>query len=334
MRLGFNAIIGISHVNAKITGSSGTGKTSLAKSFKPMVVLERGGFFISAKFEQFLTRSAPYYPMQQAFHEFVQQVLHYHHHHHDQHVDDNDENITTPSTKTTTTTLHQEMQRIVDPIVAREPLLLNMLPPLKDLLSAEICAAATASNDSNNKNVSGPSTEHRLLQAFVRLIRAVCSPSRPLFCSLVSTCIYIYIYYTVICDAYCNRIALDRKILLYAHHSSCRFLSDDLQWADEACLNLLSMLVSSVSSNSINNNGKTGNSNDGLMILGACRGNEVSIDHDLAVTLREMEEDFFVRITDISLTNLKEDDIQKMLSDVGGLDNNIIPMNRTANLVS
>jgi AAA ATPase domain len=158
-----------------ITGASGTGKTSLAKTIlKPHVVLERGGFFISAKFEQFLTRSAPYYPMQQAFQELVQQVLL-----RDLRLGGDDECTTT--TGTSTSTLLQEVQRIADPIVASEPLLLNMLPSLKDLVSASVFALNERDNGNHNKNVrSGPSAEHRLLQAFVRLLRALCSPERPL----------------------------------------------------------------------------------------------------------------------------------------------------------
>jgi AAA ATPase domain len=169
-----------------ITGASGTGKTSLVKTILKPLVLEREGFFISTKFEQPFcsTRTAPYYPMQQAFQEFVQQARLRDHNGKRRHNGDVEENTTSPSTTAAASPLAllQEMQRIVDPIVASEPLLLNMLPSLKDLISASVfLAAAAALTEQDNSSVrSGPSTEHRLLQAFVRLVRAVCSPTRPL----------------------------------------------------------------------------------------------------------------------------------------------------------
>jgi predicted ATPase len=75
---------------------------------------------------------------------------------------------------------------------------------------------------------------------------------------------------------------------------------DDLQWADPASLDILSALVYDTKI-------------QGLMVLGACRGNEVSMDHHLAVTLREMEAES-VAITDIQVANLDIDAINTMLS--------------------
>jgi predicted ATPase len=53
----------------------------------------------------------------------------------------------------------------------------------------------------------------------------------------------------------------------------------------------------------------------GFMVLGACRGNEVSVDHHLSITLRELEANH-VAITNIEVTNLEADAINTMVSDI------------------
>jgi predicted ATPase len=75
---------------------------------------------------------------------------------------------------------------------------------------------------------------------------------------------------------------------------------DDLQWADQGSLDLLATLVDDAS-------------NPGFLLLGACRGNEVSIDDPLSVTLRALE-DGGVTITDIRLDNLSKEDVEEVVS--------------------
>jgi predicted ATPase len=98
---------------------------------------------------------------------------------------------------------------------------------------------------------------------------------------------------------------------------------DDLQWADTASLNLISALV-----NSESNSYGCCSGNNGLMIVGACRGNEVALEHELSVTLRDMEEDG-VCITDIGLSNLDMAAIHEMASTVLS-----IPSDRTTRLAT
>jgi predicted ATPase len=77
---------------------------------------------------------------------------------------------------------------------------------------------------------------------------------------------------------------------------------DDLQWAEPASIGLLSALVKDTSIR-------------GLFLMGACRGNEVSTDHQLSVSLRELE-DTGVRITNIMVGNLHSSAVHQMIYDV------------------
>ena len=80
------------------------------------------------------------------------------------------------------------------------------------------------------------------------------------------------------------------------------FFIDDLQWAGTSSVELLSTLL-------------TNRHVPGLMILTACRGNEVAVDHKLAVTLREMESDG-VEINDIMLRNFDMMEVGALIADV------------------
>lgn len=82
----------------------------------------------------------------------------------------------------------------------------------------------------------------------------------------------------------------------------CVVFLDDLQWADVGSLALLNKLVS-----------KSQN-NQGSMILGACRGNEVQIDDPLAEMLRSLEDTSDVRITNIMLRNLSQESVKIFLA--------------------
>ena len=80
-------------------------------------------------------------------------------------------------------------------------------------------------------------------------------------------------------------------------------LLDDLQWADHGSLGLLSDLVEDIQIH-------------GLFIVGTCRDSEVSIEHLLSVTLREMERDG-VLLCEIKLHPLERESVEKMVDDYG-----------------
>jgi histidine kinase len=77
---------------------------------------------------------------------------------------------------------------------------------------------------------------------------------------------------------------------------------DDMQWMDPESLDLLESLVAS-------QNEELG----WVMVLGACRSNEIAFDHPLAVHLRKVE-DFGVSIINMSLDNLDRIAIQDVIS--------------------
>lgn len=71
---------------------------------------------------------------------------------------------------------------------------------------------------------------------------------------------------------------------------------DDLQWAEKESLELLlSLLVETTV--------------EGLVIIGACRGNEVSTEDDLSVTLRDLEDNKGICVNEINLFGLDEEDV-------------------------
>ena len=76
---------------------------------------------------------------------------------------------------------------------------------------------------------------------------------------------------------------------------------DDLQWADPTFCDLIASLVS--------------DRIPGLLVIGACRGNEVSIEDHLSVTLRELEASE-VTISEVYVGSLKVECICTMMSDV------------------
>jgi len=81
---------------------------------------------------------------------------------------------------------------------------------------------------------------------------------------------------------------------------------DDLQWADKESLDLISALLTDASI-------------DGLVVIGACRGNEVVLDSDLSAVLQSLEDNHDLRIHEIQLQNLDEADICTMILDAFGI---------------
>ena len=97
---------------------------------------------------------------------------------------------------------------------------------------------------------------------------------------------------------------------------------DDLQWAKSEPLGIMTALLT--------NNENT----QGFMLVGACRDDEVPMDHPLSVMLRNLEEEHhnMVTIADIQLSNLDKLVVESMVNDTfGQLKNEIIA--RISNLV-
>lgn len=76
---------------------------------------------------------------------------------------------------------------------------------------------------------------------------------------------------------------------------------DDLQWADESSLDLMTKIV-------------TDSTNPSLLFLGIYRDNEISQGHPLAVKLREIERRD-VPITRVQVRNLTKDVVNKLVAD-------------------
>ena len=84
------------------------------------------------------------------------------------------------------------------------------------------------------------------------------------------------------------------------------FVMDDLQWADSGFFDLLESIVSGSEKSFI----------EGLIVVGICRSEEVSFEHDLASMLRHLEEDKGTCITHMKLTSLPMEATSELLSDV------------------
>jgi len=80
---------------------------------------------------------------------------------------------------------------------------------------------------------------------------------------------------------------------------------DDIQWADVGSLNLIKTMVMD-------------RGNNGFMILGTCRGNEVALDDPLSVMLRELE-DSGVIVVDIKLEPLCADTVTTIIAEMFNL---------------
>jgi histidine kinase len=74
-------------------------------------------------------------------------------------------------------------------------------------------------------------------------------------------------------------------------------LIDDLQWADQGTLVLLKSLLSETEED-------RNTSTNGLLLVGTCRHNEVTVDDELAMLLRTLEDEENVAICQIEVSNL------------------------------
>lgn len=77
-------------------------------------------------------------------------------------------------------------------------------------------------------------------------------------------------------------------------------LIDDWQWADDASLELIQEIIQDFCI-------------QGLMLLGACRGNEVGLDDKLAVMLRDLEDKSICEVVDVQVSNLSVKDVETLV---------------------
>lgn len=131
-----------------VHGYSGIGKTTLVgELFKP--VIEKNGFFISGKFEEFKTNT-PYYAFIQAFSGFVQYIL-----------AENDETI-------------QEWKQIfTDELAENAQLIINVIPDLEKIIGTQATVGELAAVESQN----------RFIVTFLKFVQCIArnTPSLVLF---------------------------------------------------------------------------------------------------------------------------------------------------------
>jgi predicted ATPase len=148
-------------------------QTALVKRVLQPHAMKRG-FFISGKFDQ-LRKSEQSSAVKEAFQEFIQQLCNNSH---------NDDDVNSHQAAR-----RREIRRIIEPIVFSEPLLLEMLPGLKELLGMTVDDDVDKHDHHHPDKSSSaycvgrvrrPSIGSRLSHGFCRLIRSVCSPTRPL----------------------------------------------------------------------------------------------------------------------------------------------------------
>jgi predicted ATPase len=78
---------------------------------------------------------------------------------------------------------------------------------------------------------------------------------------------------------------------------------DDLQWSDAGSLEVVEALTRDTSIQ------------EGLVILGCCRGDEVKLDDHLSVMLRSLDSNQ-IHITDIQVTNLPREEVDALIAEV------------------
>ena len=225
-----------------ISGSSGTGKTALARSLERLVQQD-GGFFIVGKCDQ-IQMAEPFAPFVNAFSQFVDLVIAA-----GKDVVVRVEKAATEATKET-----------------ENNVLIDMIPAL-DRLAAFIDEAPEGNSfetdgqlrDKPSKKTR-PYTESPSIVSFCKFIKSLCS--------------------------------IETRLVM---------LLDDWQWLDTSSLDLVQALASTENL-------------EGFMLVGTCRGDEVGLNHPLAVALRNLEDQRNVRIIDLRLGNLSLHVVNEMVA--------------------
>jgi histidine kinase len=135
-----------------ITGPSGTGKTALAHSIQPLA--ETSGFFLVGKYD-LLERPENYYPIIHALTQFIQNMTEMSY-----------------STQISDNTI-SHMKSTITKVVETEPLLLDMIPALREWLQMDSPKVTPTIR-------GGAETKKRFHMALSRLLEAIASPQHPL----------------------------------------------------------------------------------------------------------------------------------------------------------
>jgi predicted ATPase len=261
-----------------VTGHSGSGKTSLVEAALRPTVAERGGWFVSGKFD-LLERTEQYYPIVQALTEFAQVVAQ------------------VPAR------LH-EVQAALEPYKETTRLLIDLIPSLTELLPEDGSVTADGAESLISSRGSVRSRRLYMQQHLHQSNPSSLDPSQPqtkvqtappAAASTPGAATRERLKFAVrqFLEAVCGRSS---PIVLFL---------DDLQWAEPASLDLLGYLFN--------------RRIPGLVLVGACRDNELSSFAHLSVLLRELETNHVV-ITQVAVHDLGVTALSYMICDVLKVD--------------
>ena len=229
-----------------VTGTSGTGKTSLVVSTLKRRATSQDGSFVSGKFD-FLKRSEQYYPFVRALNTFARIVSQ------------------NPARK-------NEVEECLKGHSDTVALLLDLIPSLAELFDPDTGSKLGRRRSERSlmrqqsltveisSSTLGALSRERLTTAFCVFLQAVCSATNP--------------------------------IVLFL---------DDLQWAEPASLDLFAALAIARI--------------PGLVVVGACRTDELSTCAHLSVVLRELEANN-IKIIQVALENLQTVALSRLCTDM------------------
>ena len=167
------------------------------------------------------------------------------------------------------------VQQKLTEVANAEPLLVDWIPALRQFQSV---SPTTSNSPFNNNNDDDNNNQHHQDESQLHQSADASRLLALALCRLIKS----------ICSP-------DMPLVLFL---------DDIQWARTAPLEMLRVLVSDPE---LIGQG-------GFMLLTACQGDAVPMEHHLAVTLREMEV-MGIRLTDINLDNLSVSTVKEMLGD-------------------
>jgi len=288
-----------------VTGASGCGKTRLVESVLRPRVAAKGGFFIEGKFDCPTSKGLqqqpePYQPVVRAFSEYVRLVV------------SSSSNSNTKDEQGENSLLEKIRQDLKDFKDAGRQLLIDLIPPLRVLFEPDCGAegedihgeAMNSSEVGSHKQKLRPGREKRQ-----RSLSALSSASNGADSRhLVEQVNHHHAGSTTIVAAFRQFV---RRVC--SHARPLVIFLDDLQWAEPASLELLSALV--LASDRTYDAEITNRAIPGLMLVGACRDDEVSFQHRLSVTLREVEAQG-ARITEVEAKDLDRPALEAMVADI------------------
>ena len=267
-----------------ISGLSGTGKSALAKVALKRLAKERGGFYLTGKFDQLQHMTKPYAPFVNAINDFVYYALQQQEQQLQQEEQQQQQerpSLPFSSTPCLLEALQTEIMNALSPEGCN--LLLQMIPSLSHIVHMDLykhhdrfqdsseyldggdfCGTTSSHHKNNNTQGVWEASQDRVKVIFRRFLRVICKPERP-----------------------------------------CVMVLDDLQWADASCLDLMESLICDLQLH-----------NHGLLLVGVCRSNEISMDHKLAELLRRLEDEQNAVIHNVVARNLTFQAANQMICDV------------------